>query len=145
MHLHTYVFSALVCCGWNRPKVQKCSWWKVRTVYVCVCSWEWKADTSRVLLIEMCVCSRIYVKSIRNSVDRKMGNLLLLLLLFFFGMCRLAVVIIMKLEFWLMIESWCSCQCVFITMELFCWVLVCVVYWPWVLTCSVVCCCVQLS
>ena len=56
----------------------------------------------------------------------------------------------MKMEFWLIIKSWCSHQCVFINMEVFCWVLVCVVYWQciavWgVLVCLGVCCCVLLS
>ena len=62
-----------------------------------------------------------------------------------FLMWGLAVVIIMKLNFWLMIESRCSRQCVSITMEVCCRVLVCVVYLPWVLSCSSVCCCVRLS
>ena len=61
-----------------------------------------------------------------------------------FWMCELAVIIIMKLEFWSMIESQCSCQSVFITMEVFCQVLVCVIYCPWVQLCVAVSGCLRL-
>ena len=49
-----------------------------------------------------------------------------------------------EIEFWSIVESRCSRQCVFIAIEVFCRVLVCVVYWLWVLPCSAMSGCLRL-